>query len=159
MLSLVVVLSVYYVTTPDSPRSNVASTVEQAAKKGASKETAKSSGSDMFVDLRLQMDDQRSAMKAELRDMMTSGTATAEQKNEAYQKIQQIQEMEAKEKLLETLIKSKVSKDALVRAESNSVKVTLKSEKQSASEANTIIQLVRGETGIRDVNVQFDPAK
>lgn len=170
MLSLVVVLSVYYVTTPDNQKSNmVNSPVEQMMKEqGANEkemaakgneETVKSSGDERFVQLRLDMEDNRNEAKEQLQEVMTSANTSAEEKSKAMDRLQEINDLAAKEALLETLIKSEGYKDALVRAEGTEVRITVKSDKHSAKEANKIIQLVKGEIGAKQVAVKFEPAK
>ena len=60
-----------------------------------------------------------------------------------------------KEVLLETLIKAMDYEDVLVRAEGDQVSITVKADKQSRSEANKIIQTVRGEMGPLHAVVEF----
>lgn len=166
MLSLVVVLSVYYVTTPDSQKSNmVTSPVEQSTKKdAASKDTSedtsvKSSGDEQFTELRLQMEDQRSEAKAELQSIITSATASAQEKSKAYEDFKAINTLAEKEALLETLVKSQGFDDALVRADGESIRITVKADKLSKQDANKIIQLARSEVGQKQVAVKFEPSK
>ncbi|KEK26117.1 SpoIIIAH-like family protein [Bacillus gaemokensis] len=211
MLSLVVVLSVYYVTTPEK-MNNVTPTAsekigqeKQGAEKevtkettnkedgktgatkettnkengkaGATKETSNKesdkketskkesnvsvqSSDEDFTALRLKMDDQRSAEKEKLQDVMKSTKSSAEEISKAKADFDALNDVATKEGLLETFIKSQGGyKDALVRAEGNNIKVTVKAAKHSQKEANKIIQLVRSEAGSKDVGVKFDPVK
>ncbi len=169
MLSLVVVLSVYYVTTPDGQKSNmVNSPIEQLSKeksasekesKKAGETAVKTSGDEQFAQLRLEMEDKRSQAKEQLQEVLTSVSASAEEKSKAKDELQQMDDLSAKESLVETLIKSEGYKDALVRADGSDVRITVKAEKLSTKEANKIIQLVKGEIGAKNVAVKFDPAK
>ncbi|MEH7458583.1 SpoIIIAH-like family protein [Bacillus sp. JJ1127] len=212
MLSLVVVLSVYYVTTPEK-MNNVTPTASEKMgqeKQGTEKETTKEttketsnneagkketanketdkkdsgnkgtssketsnketskkesnvtvqSSDENFTALRMQMEDQRSAEKEKLQDVMKSTKSSAEEISKAKADFDAINTMQTKEGLLETVIKSQGGyKDALVRAEGNDIKVTVKAAKHSQKEANKIIQLVRSEAGSKDVGVKFDPVK
>ncbi|PKG25683.1 SpoIIIAH-like family protein [Niallia nealsonii] len=182
MLSLVVVLSVYYITSPET--SNEFATGEESKAKeeaqnnsAASKtDTNEQSASDTktdgstvstvgsdeeFDEKRLELEDQRSAKEEELTDVMGSTEATAEQKSEAAEKIDQLREVADQEKMLETLIKADNYDDVLVRSVDGVVNVTVKADKLSAEAANDIIQLVRknmNEPGAY-VAVKFDPSK
>ncbi|MFJ8527818.1 SpoIIIAH-like family protein [Bacillus sp. NPDC094106] len=208
MLSLVVVLSVYYVTTPEK-MNNVTPTASEKMgqeKQGTEKETTKEtsnneagkketanketdkkdsgnkgtssketsnkevskkesnvtvqSSDENFTALRMQMEDQRSAEKEKLQDVMKSTKSSAEEISKAKADFDAINTMQTKEGLLETVIKSQGGyKDALVRAEGSDIKVTVKAAKHSQKEANKIIQLVRSEAGSKDVGVKFDPVK
>ncbi|MEN1934704.1 SpoIIIAH-like family protein [Paenibacillus sp. 102] len=206
MLSLVVVLSVYYVTTPDKMNtvtptagekvgqekqgvekevtkettketSNKEATSKETTKETSGKETEKKednkketgkkegnitvqSSDENFTALRLKMEDQRSAEKEKLQEVMKSTKSSAEEISKAKDQLNAIDKMATKEGLLETVIKSQGSyKDALVRADGADIKVTVKATKHSQKEANKIIQLVRAEAGSKDVGVKFDPVK
>ncbi|MFB5250063.1 SpoIIIAH-like family protein [Bacillus cereus] len=205
MLSLVVVLSVYYVTTPDKMNTATPATSEkmgqekQGADKAVTKETTKEttnkettkentskettnketdkkendkketskkdanvtvqSSDENFTALRMQMEDQRSAEKVRLQEVINSTKSSVTEKSKAKDNFDAITTMEAKQELLETVIKSQGGyKDALVRADGTDIKVTVKSAKHSQKEANKIIQLVRSEGGSKDVGVKFDPS-
>ncbi|MGG2064471.1 MULTISPECIES: SpoIIIAH-like family protein [unclassified Bacillus (in: firmicutes)] len=174
MLSLVVVLSVYYVMTPDNKSKVVTTSLEEVTKEkqGTQKETSKketskkegnvssqSASDDSFTALRLQMEDQRSEVKEKLQDVMNSTNASAEERSKAKDDFNALSDLAAKETLLETLIKTEGGyKDALVRADGNDIKVTVKAAKLSAKEANKIMQLVKSETGLM-ADVRFEIAK
>ncbi|WP_459499509.1 SpoIIIAH-like family protein [Bacillus sp. C1] len=202
MLSLVVVLSVYYVTTPDkmntatptagekigqekqsvekevtkettnketsqSEGTKETSNKETEKKDGSKKETSKKesnvtvqSSDENFTALRMQLEDQRSVEKEKLQDVMKSTKSSAEEISKAKDELNAIDKMQVKEGLLETVIKSQGGyNDALVRADGNDIKVTVKAAKHSQKEANKIIQLVRSEAGSKDIGVKFDPVK
>ncbi|OIK11740.1 stage III sporulation protein AH [Bacillus sp. MUM 116] len=179
MLSLVVVLSVYYITSPEQKKSNDLAAVEQKAKdqinqkdtntKATTKTNAKGektiisqvAGDDEFEALRLDLEDKRSQMKEELTTEMASTNLPADERSKAMDQMKELNETAQKEEILETLIKSKGYEDALVRAEGSNVRVIVKSKnKPSATAANDIIQEVK--KTINDTNyvaVEFQPSK
>lgn len=172
MLSLVIVLSVYYVTTPDSRNSNVVtSPVDQKAKDKTGgdgtktnqtnqmNQTTKLSGDEQFAQLRLELEDKRNIAKEQLQEVMTSASSSADDKSKAMDQLQQLNDVATKEVLIETLIKSEGYKDALVRADGNDVRITVIAAQQSSKDANKIIQLVKGEIGPKHVAVKFDSVK
>ncbi|MFY0757634.1 SpoIIIAH-like family protein [Metabacillus dongyingensis] len=181
MLSLVVVLSVYYITTPDEVKNDVALTgaeAEKDEKADAVKETEKESdkgevtieeaedgtvvsvsNDELFATMRMQLEDTRSARKESLEDIVASKDVTAAEKSAARDEMNAIDEAVANEEILETFIKSNGYDDALVRIEGEKVKVTVKAKESSASEANKIIQLVSSEMkGMEDVAVTLEPS-
>ncbi|ANB59614.1 SpoIIIAH-like family protein [Anoxybacteroides amylolyticum] len=179
MLSLVVVLSVYYVTAPKNMNDSVAFMNDQT-KTNSGKDKAKGTdvavqeteakdekvtssiaSDDVFTALRLQIEDQRSRLRDQLNAVVASTSATAEQKSEAMDKIQQLEALAEKEATLETLIKSKGGyEDVLVRADGDTVRVTVKAKKSSKQAANEIIQLVKSELNdMQDIAVEFQPTK
>ncbi|MED1468184.1 SpoIIIAH-like family protein [Bacillus salipaludis] len=179
MLSLVVVLSVYYITSPEQKNSNELTAVQQKAKdqmnqkEMKSKSTAKTNskddktiisqiaGDDEFEALRLKLQDERSQLQEDLTAQMASTDLPADKRSEAMDQMKELNKTAQKEEILETLIKTMGYEDALVRAEGNQVRVTVKSKKQpSATAANDIIQQVKKEIGDTNyVAVEFQPTK
>lgn len=175
MLSLVIVLSVYYITSePQSQKNDFASTSEKAKDKADAKaggtvtskdgktvvtETASKEG---FESLRLKITDARNQQKEELEIQAGSTDLSEAKRSEAFDKIAELTEIGKKEEVLEALLKQTMGyEDALVRADGDQVRVTVKSkEKHSPKAANEIIQLVRSEIGSMKITaVEFQPAK
>ncbi|MGG1400620.1 SpoIIIAH-like family protein [Bacillus salipaludis] len=178
MLSLVVVLSVYYITSPEQKNSNELAVQQKAKdqmnhKEMNSKSTAKTNakddktiisqiaGDDEFEALRLKLQDERSQLQEELTAQVASTDLPADKRSEAMDQMKELNKTAQKEEILETLIKTMGYEDALVRAEGNQVRVTVKSKKQpSATAANDIIQQVKKEIGDTNyVAVEFQPTK
>jgi stage III sporulation protein AH len=175
MLSLVVVLSVYYITTPEQKSNDLAAVEEKAneetagTKESSAEETASEDGEtvisgvssdEMFETLRMQMEDERSRMEEELTNVMASTDLSAEERNEAKEKIDQLRDVAQKEILLETVIKAMDYEDVLVRADGEKVRITIKSKEHSPTAANEIIQMVKGEIPqLQVASVEFEPGK
>lgn len=211
MLSLVVVLSVYYVTSPEGGTSDIVMTGEDqevsentateegeeqvteeedtdgenAENPGNAEESEDTEGTEaseegevqteeledgtvissvssdeLFTELRMQLDDQRNELKEQLQAIVASNDASATEKSDAYDEMEALNDAARKEMLLETLIKSKGFEDALVRADGNNVKITVKAKEHNASSANQIMTLVRDEMeNMEDVIVTFEPAQ
>jgi stage III sporulation protein AH len=180
MLSLVIVLSVYYITSPEqAPTDEFAyNDEEQVNEEGMNEDTTNNevdeivvesmedgtvissiSSDDLFTALRIDIDDARSAMTEQLQAVITSADVSAEQKSEAMDKMQELQMASAKESILETLIKAEGYEDALVNAEGNQVKVIVKANEPTKAQAVRIMQIVSNELGNKHVAVEFQPTK
>ena len=174
MLSLVVVLSVYYITSPEQ-KSNELAAVKQE-EKADQKETktdtetevkdgdtviSQIAGDEEFEALRLELQDERSELKEQLNTVVATTDLPADQRSEAVDQMKKLSEIAQKEEMLETLIKAMDYEDALVRADGTTVKIIVKSKKESSkSEANAIIQMVKKEIGETNfVAVEFQPTK
>jgi stage III sporulation protein AH len=157
MLSLVVVLSVYYVTSPENGEdyafveenketNTVESNTEGTAKESSSTNSevvmdnsteasqegtviSSISSDELFTALRLEMEDQRSKLVSDLQAIMASSEVSPEQKSEAYDKMIEVQTVSSKERVLETLIKAESDqyRDVLVRADGENVRIIVKS--------------------------------
>ncbi|MBM7693258.1 stage III sporulation protein AH [Peribacillus deserti] len=176
MLSLVVVLSVYYITTPQKPASDMAVTEEKKKEKPAAKTTTSSdttkkenadsgkavtapANDEVFEAMRMELEDERNKQKEELAVAMT-GDISAEEKNAAYEKINSLDDLAVKEGMLESLIVSMNYDGALVRIKGKEVHVLVKSKKQSSTAANEIMNTVSKELGTgTNVAVEFQPEK
>ena len=181
MLSLVVVLSVYYITTPENNPNDVAMEQEEEkdnAKENENVETSTEnkdgasvtveedeegnvissvSSDDMFAALRLEIDEHRSKLRSNLEAQAASTELTADQKLKAYDELKKLEDIESKEKIIEMLIKGNNYEDALVRVEGDKIKITVKSKESSKQQANEILRLVRSELGeLQNVAVEFE---
>ncbi|MFP3885401.1 SpoIIIAH-like family protein [Priestia filamentosa] len=180
MLSLVVVLSVYYITSPSPQSDNVAFTDKEESKekesaKQTDKETEQKGASttekngetvvstveneDQFLAMRMQITDERSKEIEKLEDVVASNEASVEEKSEAKDKVEELSKLNEKEQTIETLIKEKGYDDALVRAEENGVRIVVKSKEDSKKQANEIMNIVTQEIGAKKVAVEFEPIK
>lgn len=172
MLSLVVVLSVYYITSPEQ-KSNELATVKQE-EKSDQKETkteaeakegdtiiSQVAGDEEFEALRLKLQDERSELKEQLNTVVATTDLPASDRSEAVDQMKKLNDIAQKEQMLETLIKARDYEDVLVRADGSTVKIIVKSKKESSkSEANAIIQMVKKEIGETNfVAVEFQPTK
>ncbi|WP_026569985.1 MULTISPECIES: SpoIIIAH-like family protein [Sediminibacillus] len=177
MLSLMIVLSVYYMSSPNSEELaflNNANSEDQATSgdgsqvvEGEDEElleegdsvVSESSTDELFTSIRMQIQDDRSAKKEELEETVASSTASTEEINAAYEEMQQIEEAAKKESIIEeTIMAENQYEDVLVRSEDNEVVVTVKAEELSKTEANNIIQMVKDEFGEVTIEVKFQPA-
>lgn len=176
MLSLVVVLSVYYITSPET-KSNDLAAVEQKAKdqvdqsqtktktktetKGGKTVVSQVAGDEEFDTLRMKLEEARSEQKAELTAVVGSTDLPPEERSKAMDQMQKLSQTAQKEEILETLIRTMGYEDALVRADGSKVRVTVKSKKKpSPTAANEIMLKVKNEIGETNyVAVEFAPAK
>ncbi|MBX9958263.1 SpoIIIAH-like family protein [Peribacillus simplex] len=185
MLSLVVVLSVYYLTAPEENAADMTATEQMEQEKNktesktenkaetkgenkSEKETSKNTegssvtiaSGDEFESLRMQIEDERAKLNEELTAKMGNTELSAEERDEAYAKIEQLSETKVKENIIENLIVAMDYNAALVRVDGTDVKVSVKADKQTKTEANNIIRLVRKEVSdAQNVVVDFQPEK
>ena len=168
MLSLVIVLSVYYVTLDPNQGKDMATTVnnesneaeeqDQAPKgeqeqdgENKGKETGEQStteevsptGSDQsFETMRMEVTDERNRLIEELTIRLSNTELTAVERDEANETIKQLRTLNQKETILETFIVGMNFDAAFVQADGEQVKVTVKSQELSKSQTNDIIRLV-----------------
>lgn len=160
MLSLVVVLSVYYVQTPPGPKSSQVNVEHNKESKPKSSSEVVSGTDDLFTKLRLEVEDKRSEEKSVLQDKLALTTISAKEKNVVLDEMAAITDMTTKEILLETMIKTeKDFSDAFVQAEGNEVQITVVAKEHNTNLANKVIQMAKLELGMKNVAVTFKIAK
>jgi stage III sporulation protein AH len=169
MLSLVVVLSVYYITSPEQKMTELANVEEKQGAEntkdvaGTDEDGTVTSGiatDEQFEALRMQLEDSRSQRKEELETIMASTELPLDQRNKAYDELNELDEVANNEALLETLITTLGYEDALVRADGEKILITVKAPEKSAKAANDIIKLVKDEIGsLQYVTVDFKTEK
>ncbi|TFJ93708.1 SpoIIIAH-like family protein [Lentibacillus salicampi] len=175
MLSLMIVLSVYYMTSPGN--SGDLAYVDQ--EENNSEEAASSDTSDgkttegdtdadvndiselgddqLFASIRMEIQDDRSETKDRLDDVVASSTASVEEKSDARDEMNQLDERSRKESILEdSIIAAADYSDVLVRHEDDKVIVHVQeSEPLSNSEAANIMQMVNDEFGEIPVTIDY----
>ncbi|UFT97735.1 SpoIIIAH-like family protein [Radiobacillus kanasensis] len=170
MLSLMIVLSVYYMSSPsgdqlalltgnDNGETAIADpSSEDAAESEATGETAgtETTDAELFTTIRMELTDQRSAKIAQLEEVVASSSATTEEKNKALEEKEKLEAVQSKEKILEdTILAEKGYQDVLVRSNEGEVIVQVKAEEMSKTEANNIIKMVEDEFGRVPVEVKY----
>ncbi|ULT55605.1 SpoIIIAH-like family protein [Neobacillus drentensis] len=173
MLSLVVVLSVYYITSPEQ-KSNDLAAVQQKAKDqnlgksstGTKEKVDKTvvssvAGDSAFEELRMKLEDLRSQKQEELTSELASTDLSPDEKSKVKDQMDKLNQVAQSEELLETFIKTMGYEDVLVRADGPKVIVTVKAKKKpSVSDANKIMLEVKKEIDETNyVAVEYQPAK
>ena len=169
MIALVIVLAVYYMNY-DSINQQVATNENQgetefvgndqeqdeASEEQVQVETEEYGRDDFFEAIRLQIMEERSRKKEELETLAGSPELSTEEISAALDEMEKLNELAEKERMLEMLIISSLGyEDALVRAEENEVRITVKGQEPSRTNANEIIRMVQEEMNTTNVTVSF----
>lgn len=151
MLSLVVVLSVYYVTS--EPVELTSSDVSTTSDGDSADVSASEESSQVFEELRIELEDKRSQMKDDLESIVAASDASAEDKSTARDRMISLEETSQKETMLESLIESIGYNDVFVQADGKSVQIRVQAEELTKEQANKIMQLTEQELGSTEVAV------
>ncbi|WP_188206128.1 SpoIIIAH-like family protein [Alkalibacillus aidingensis] len=174
MLSLLIVLSVYYMTSPggeqvalipdddEDPRHEQPDEDSEGSPDSTDTTSAVDvemddlSAGELFTTIRLETEDTRSELKEELSSIVASDSASTDEKNEAWEQMYALQTTAQKESILEQMIQQeKEFRDVLVRQEDDVVRITVIANELSASDANHLMQMARDEFGDLDVRVKL----
>lgn len=158
LFSLILVLSVYYITMPNELLlTNNSNYTEKVNTEEEDDSTVTISESETLVSMRVNLEEEREETMADLKGTLTSEEATTEEKNNAYEQIKYINEIKAKEEALEQKIKKNFSLDSFVKIDNNEVKVVAVKKEHDSTLANNIMKAVQEEfTDKVYVTVKFE---
>ncbi|WP_257348027.1 SpoIIIAH-like family protein [Pseudalkalibacillus decolorationis] len=166
MLSLIIVLSVYYITSPEQSPTDLAFEQEEKASKDKAKETSGDTtvqqvdSDEMFTALRLEIQDKRAKMAEKYNEVLASTSVAAEVQSQALDQLTALQELAMKEDTVETLVKGMGYEDVLVNTMEEEVQIIVKvDEELSKKEANEIMRKAQKQLGDKQVAVSYQAAK
>lgn len=183
MLSLIVVLSVYYMTIPnqtddlayvdeenDAENENATANledeetvvnIEEVTEMEDGNQVSSIESVDVFTSIRLDRDVQRERMLEQYTNIIASSDSPAELQAQALENKDRLLALEQKESMLETLIRAKGYKDVLVitNEEDDEVKIIVQADELSRSEANEILLMATEHLGDKTVAVGHQSAK
>lgn len=157
LFSLILVLSVYYITMPNDLFSQVASTEEKSNKNEKVKETVEEISS--LTAMRVSLEEERQGMMDDLQEQLTSDTISSEEKNNAYEQLKYLNTLQSKEEELEKQIKKELKLDSFVKIDNTNISVVCVSSKHDNSLANSVMRLIQ--SGYEDkmyITVKFQKA-
>lgn len=151
LISLVAVVTVFYLSDRPSPFDGIAlfsnDTLEDVklVETSSTNEESFVSNSNAFEEMRMEVQQKRSQLRETLTTKVGSNEFTAEQKDEAFNQIEELVKIDSTEAMLELIIKSLGYDDALVRIEDSNVLIDVVSNEQSTKKASDIIYAVKRE--------------
>ncbi len=141
LFSLILVLSVYYITMP-SELLMTTSKEEETETVSASVENEESAE---LVALRVESEEKMLDEIAELKKVLTDSKASTEEKNAAFEKMQALNKNRGTEESLESKIKNEFSLKSFVSIDDASITVVVDSKEHDKALANKIMRSIQEE--------------
>ena len=140
LFSLILVLSVYYITMPNELLLTNNSPVlkEDTKKTAVTVEEA-----EVLTTLRVKSDEELDKTLNSLKEVLSDSKSSANEKNEAFEKIKALNENKNLEIDLEKMIKEKYKLKSFVKINDNNIKATINSTKHDISLANKIMRSIQ----------------
>lgn len=137
LFSLILVLGIYYVSLDDD--------VVNVLKSEGSKEKSvlEITESDVLVSLEVEDDEEKQALMEEYQNVLLDTEATAEEKNVAYENIQELNNTISMEEKIKAKIKEDYKLNSFVKVKDKTVSITIASNEHNAASANQIIRTVQ----------------
>ena len=138
LFSLILVLSVYYITMPTELL--ITNKVEENAKP-----TVKTDESSILVALRVESNEEVEKEMDSLKKIISDSKSSIEDKNAAFEKMKELNTNRSKEEILEEKIKTTYKLESFIKIDSKIVSVTVKSNKHDKELANNIMRAIQEE--------------
>ncbi|MFA7688853.1 MAG: SpoIIIAH-like family protein [Bacilli bacterium] len=154
LFSLILVLSVYYITMPNdlllTNNQNYTDKEEKTNEKVTIEEA------EILTALRVEAEDNRMSKIEELNVVLTDKKTTTDEENNAYEQIRYLNLLRGKEELLENKIKEHYKKNTFIKIEDNQVRVVIASNTHNYELANNIMRSIQEEfDGKQYISVKF----
>lgn len=141
LFSLILVLSIYYITMP----SELLLTTNKDVTKEESKDepTISINDSDILVALRVESDEKMSKEIEDLQLVLTNEKSSVDEKNKAYEKIKELNDNRGEEEKLEAQIKESYKLSSFIKIKDDEISVTINSGEHSENLANNIMRTIQ----------------
>lgn len=154
LFSLVLVLSIYYVTMPEDLLAASTSGVVNTTKEEAAVDVVES---DAISALKVEDDSKTNDTLSELQKELADTATSTEEKNSIYEQIKTIHTNSGLEETIENKIETDYQCEAFTKIEDTSVKVVVDKCENSKSLANNIMRLVQEQFDQKMyISVQFE---
>ncbi len=142
LFSLILVLSIYYVTLNDSSLKSIleTSTIETESTTSVNVNVEESS---LLVALRIEEDESVLNEMNNYQEILLNSSATTEEKNNAYNSLIALNQKKAEEEKIETKIKEEFNLDSFAKVKNDTISITIASKDHSSTIANNIIRSVQ----------------
>ncbi len=143
LFSLILVLSIYYVTIKDDDLLAIAK--ENTPVSAPVSSIVDTTESSVIVSLRVQDEEEMLEEIKALQTILLDNEASLQEKNDAYNSLQVINATQGKKEALEKKIKSTYNLDCFVKIKNDQITVTIASKDHNSTLANNIIRSIQEE--------------
>lgn len=139
LFSLILILGIYYVSLNDEVKEVLKSDNTTDAK------VVEITDSDLLVSLEVEKEEEKQTMMEEYQDILLDSKSNTKEKNDAYEKMQKINNTSKEEEKIKTKIKEKFKLESFVKIKDNTISITIASNEHDTDKANQIIRSVQEE--------------
>ncbi len=141
LFSIILILAVYYISMPTTNLATMATA--SINNNDDNKDSTTIEESDVLASLRVESDEAVFKEMEDLKSILLNEKASTEEKNDAYEKLQNININKGKEEELEKLIKEKNKVESFVKIEQDKINVVVSKSEHNYKIANEIIRTVQ----------------
>ena len=139
LFSLILVLSIYYVTMSDNSLKKILGNVEDNTTLVSNEVTENNE----LVALRVKEDEEVLKEMENYQQILLDSTKTSEEKSDAYNSLMTLNTKKGQEEEMEEKIKTEYKLESFVKIKDDNINITVSSKNHSANLANNIIKTIR----------------
>lgn len=144
LFSLILVLSVYYITMPNEIlKSEEVKEIQDQNKEETSE--VNSQNTSYIETLKVELDSERAEIIDTLQEVLNDKSKSSEEKNKAYEQMKEINNIKASESAITEKIKNDYSLDAYVKQENSKIEVVVEGKEHDVKLANKIMRTVQSQ--------------
>ena len=152
LFSLILVLSVYYITMP--PELLIAQ--PNNINNEETSPVVNVEESSILVALRVESDEELDNEINKLKKIVSNSESTIEEKNKAFEKIKDLNNTRSIEETLEKLIKTEYKLNSFIKIKENNIEVIVNSSEHNMELANQIMRIIQAEFDTsKNISVKF----
>ena len=156
LFSLILVLSIYYITMPSELLLTTNTSNLLNEEKEQEEVNVDIEESDLLVALRVESDEEMTSEIEELQLILTNAQSSVDEKNKAYEKIKELNDIRSEEEKLQTQIKENYKLNSFVKIKGNQIQILINSKEHSSSLANNIMRTIQSNyEGSKYITVKF----
>ncbi len=160
LFSLILVLSVYYITMPNElllTNNNAYNNTDETNKEEDEDKTKETSKNEVLETMRVDLDEERQTAITELQSKLTSTTTTIEEKNNLYEQLQYITKLKTTEEKLEKKLEDNKKLESFIKIDNKNIEVVVASKDHNTAIAVEIMKLLQEEfTEKMYISVKFE---
>lgn len=140
LFSLILVLSVYYITMPNDLLKSSSTKTEEQEEVATTVEEV-----DSLLALRVSLEEERQSSIDDLQEQLVSDVLGTEEKNNIYEQLKYLNEIQSKEEDIEKKIKNEYKVNCFVKIDNSNAEVVCVSNEHDNTLANNIMRLIQSE--------------
>ena len=137
LISLILILGIYYITIPNNMLENVEPTISESIDNTSTDEISS------LVGLRVENEEMVIAKLEDLQNTITDTSKSLEEKNIAYEQLKNLNQLKGKQEEIEKLIKKEFNFDSFVKINEDQINIVISNNNHNKELANNIIKKVQ----------------
>ncbi len=141
LFSMILVLGIYYITIPN----NILKEASKIDLKNEEVEVKEVKEENSLLAMRVSLEEERSEEMTILQEQLTNEKLTTNEKNNIYEQLKYLNEVQGKEEIIEKKLKKVFELDCFVKEETDGITTICISDKHSTELANKIMRTIQNE--------------